>query len=101
VIIENSYSAATVTGEFNVGSVTGWVGGGGTIGNSYSTGAVTGNGSVGGVAGKIEGSTNGTIENSHFAGEVSSDLSQAGGVAGSITQGGVVRNSYSKRQDIV
>ena len=51
IIISNSYSTSSVTGNKNVGGLLGWSSNYGTINNSYSTGTVTGNANVGGLLG--------------------------------------------------
>ncbi len=62
IIISNSYSTSSVTGNKNVGGLLGWSSNYGTINNSYSTGTVTGNANVGGLLG----SGGVTLDNAYY-----------------------------------
>jgi hypothetical protein len=97
--VSNSYSAANVTGEYDVGGLAG--GNYGVVGipglaaegfmgsliNSYSTGNVTGNEEVGGLVGINEG----TVSNSYSTGSVTGN-EDVGGLVG--RDGGTVHNSF-------
>jgi hypothetical protein len=90
-IIDDSYSAASVSG--NQSGIGGLVGdnGAGTLSRSYSTGNVTGQTSIGGLVGL---NSEGTVSDCYSTGNVSSNAS-AGGLVGKNVWGGTVSNSYS------
>ena len=80
--INNSYTACNVSGNNNVGGVTGYIHSS-SISNCYTTGGVSGNNYVGGVAGQIiSGSSGSSISNCYAAGEVSCGTFNGGGIAG-------------------
>jgi hypothetical protein len=73
--ISNSHATAAVTGDTWVGGFIGWNESGTTITNSYSAGSVSGSSSVGGLVGQ----NNGSVNNSFWDTETSTQGSSAGG----------------------
>ena len=75
------------------GSITAYLGSGGSITNSYVTGRVQGEAYVGGLAGAISGSI---INNSYFSGIATAGAgNNVGGLVGYISGSGNIHNSYS------
>lgn len=62
------------------------------ISNSYSSANVSGKGNIGGLIGIINDST---VENSYASGDVTASAYWAGGLAGSMMNGGNIKNAYA------
>ncbi len=99
-IITNCSSSGSISGSTRVGGLVG-KNSGGTIQKSYSSASVSGSNSVGGLVGyavgasdSIDGAYN--IDNCYATGNVSSSLSNVGGLVGlSDAEDGLITNSYS------
>ena len=88
--VTNSYATGSVTGLGSVGGLAGTIWGSGTITNSYATGSVTGSGTSGGLTGFVRGFT---ITNSYATGSVTG-VDYVGGLAGAVWSG-TITNSYA------
>jgi hypothetical protein len=88
--IINCYCSSNVTGEDNAGGLVGYNGAGGTVSDSYSIGSVTGDSSIGGLVGYNNGSVNGCYSTSHPVGADS-----IGGLVGTNSEGTVVDSHFA------
>jgi hypothetical protein len=94
--VSNSYSAGSVTGQYNsAGGLVGY--NGGIVSDSYSTSSVTGYRYVGGLVG-LNGFNNGTVSNSYSTGSVTGEF-MFGGILG--CNHGTVSNSYYNYDEIL
>ena len=98
-IIENSYAAGDVIGDYCIGGLVGMSSSGGIIKNSYATGNVdyvTGSANAGGAVGGLVGShsSSGSIENCYATSNVRGTKG-VGGLVGSNSFGASINNCYA------
>jgi hypothetical protein len=91
-LITGSYATGAVTGDFSVGGLVGRNDSSAEITMSYATGAVEGNERVGGLVGQNSG---GIITRSYAVGNVTG-VSRVGGLTGA--NGGTITNAYARGQ---
>lgn len=99
--IKGCTNKSTVTGGIGVGGICGSNGDGGKVTNCCNKNKVTAVAHVGGISGSNQSKTGGTIDGCYnisdvtSTGKVGSGYSQAGGIVGNSSYGGVVFNCYN------